>query len=79
MRYAVLVTPAAQEEIEQAFAYIHRDAPQAAQRWLVDLKSHRIIFRIEQPAGIVRVLGVRHGARLSMGEPAHEDEDIEES
>ena len=31
-------------------------------------KSHRIIFRIEEPAKIVRVLYVRHGAMLPVGQ-----------
>jgi plasmid stabilization system protein ParE len=38
-------------------------------------KSHRIIFRIEERYGIVRVLHVRHAARRAWGErPAEEDE-----
>lgn len=105
MKYAVLVTPAAQEEIQEAFAYIYRDAPQAAQRWLTRVyekidaleefparcpvapdsehvgeelrhlifKPYRIIFRIEEVHGIVRILGVRHGARRRMGEPPAEE------
>jgi plasmid stabilization system protein ParE len=36
--------------------------------------SHRIIFRIEEEAGIVRVLHVRHAARRAIGEPEDDDE-----
>jgi plasmid stabilization system protein ParE len=36
--------------------------------------SHRIIFRIEEEPGIVRVLHVRHAARRAIGERV-EDED----
>ena len=37
MKYTVLITPTAEEEIREAFAYIHCDAPLSAQRWLTRL------------------------------------------
>ncbi len=38
-------------------------------------RSHRIIFRVEEEAGIVRILHVRHAARRTIGEvQAEEDE-----
>jgi plasmid stabilization system protein ParE len=33
-------------------------------------KSHRIIFRIEQDARVVRVLHIRHAKQQAIGEPA---------
>jgi toxin ParE1/3/4 len=106
VKYTVLITPTAQQEIQEAFAYIHCDAPLGARRWLTRLyekidtlelfpdrcpvapdsehigeelrhllfASHRVIFRIEEPARIVRILGVRHAARRAMGESAPEDQ-----
>jgi plasmid stabilization system protein ParE len=32
-------------------------------------KSHRIIFRVDEIARVVRVLHIRHGARRAIGEP----------
>ncbi len=105
MKYAVLITPTARQEIEEAFAYIYREAPLNAQRWLAALygkidtlelfpkrcpvapesehigeelrhmifKSYRVIFRIEEGAHFVRVLGVRHAARRAPGEAGFEE------
>jgi plasmid stabilization system protein ParE len=36
-------------------------------------ESHRIIFRVETEARIVRILGVRHASRRAMGEPTPGD------
>jgi plasmid stabilization system protein ParE len=36
-------------------------------------QSHRIIFRIEKRAGIVRILHVRHVKQRSIGEPAPDE------
>ena len=35
-------------------------------------KSHRIIFQIDEPAGIVYVLYIRHAARRAIGEMEEE-------
>jgi len=37
--------------------------------------SHRIIFRIEEESGVVRVLHVRHAARQAIGETEGQEED----
>jgi plasmid stabilization system protein ParE len=34
MTYSVFITPTAEQEIREAFAYIHREAPRRAQIWL---------------------------------------------
>jgi toxin ParE1/3/4 len=107
VKYTVLITPTAQEEIRETVFYVHRQAPLNAERWLRRLYeqidtlelfpdrcptapdsehvgeelrhlvvgSHRVIFRIEKHARIVRILGVRHAARRAMGEPHSGDED----
>jgi len=106
MTYSMFITPTAEQEIREAFAYIHREAPLRAQVWLQAIysaiatletypnrcavapesehlgfelrhllfKSHRIVFCVEEEARIVRIVGVRHAARLAMGEPPIEDE-----
>jgi len=100
MKYAVLNTPEADTNIDEAFRYIHERSPMAAKRWLQGLyksidnlellprryavapesetlgeelrhfiyKSYRIIFRVEESAKIVRIVHVRHSARLPLGE-----------
>ena len=105
MKYSVLITPAAQEELLEVFAYIYRDAPGAAEQWLAKIykkidtledfptrcpiapdsehigeelrhlifKRYRIIFRIEETDRIVRIVGVRHGARLRINESVGEE------
>lgn len=37
--------------------------------------SYRVVFRIEEDAGVVRVLYVRHAARRTVGEPEKPDDD----
>ena len=37
MKYAVLITPAAQEELLEVFAYIYHEAPGAAEQWLAKI------------------------------------------
>jgi plasmid stabilization system protein ParE len=37
-------------------------------------RSHRIIFRIEEEVGIVRILHVRHAARRTIGQPDEEED-----
>ena len=36
-------------------------------------KSHRIIFRVEEPARIVRILHIHHAKRRAIGEPGESD------
>jgi plasmid stabilization system protein ParE len=94
----VIVTPAAEYDIAEAFAYIQARSPENAERWVrglyklvhklesmpkrcgrareaddlgLDLrqlvfKSHRIVFRIDEAACVVRVLRLFHGARLGL-------------
>lgn len=38
-------------------------------------KSHRILFTVEEDAGVVRVLHIRHARRLALGEPAEDPDD----
>ena len=98
MIYNVIVTPAAEYDIAEGFAYIQARSPENSERWLrglyklvhkletlpkrcgrareaddfgLDLrqlvfKSHRIVFRIDDAAGEVRVIRVIHGARLGL-------------
>ena len=107
MKYTVLITPTAETEIWEAFAYINRDAPVSAQHWLraiyegvealelypgrcpvapesehvgeelrhLVLGAYRVIFRMEEQAQVVRVIGVRHAARRAMGEPEPGDQE----
>ena len=41
-------------------------------------KSYRIIFRVEEQERIVRVLHVRHGAMLPLGQEQEDEDDGEE-
>jgi len=100
MKYGVIVTPEAQENITAAYDYIAQRAPLNAARWLADLysqigrlekfprrfgkareqahvaeeirqvifKSHRIIYTIDDTAGTVQVVFVRHGKMRAVGE-----------
>ena len=38
-------------------------------------KSHRIIFRIEEDARVVRILHIRHASQRAIGESETEDQD----